>query len=414
MNIFSTLEAQCRRSLLILFAAGLVFWSSLTSLLPTLAPYIEEMGGSKQQVGIVMGSFAIGLLLSRPKLGYLADYKSRKLVVIVGTSVAAIAPLGYLFIHSIPLLIALRIFHGVSIAAFTTGFMALVTDLSPIDKRGEVIGYMSLTTPIGMAFGPALGGFIQASAGYTPLFLFASGLGLLATICAIPVKESPRLPVVNPDRNQSPLKAIGQLLVGPRLRIPTLLLLLVGFCFGSITTFMALFIKSTGVDLNPGWFFTTAAIASFMTRFVTGKASDRYGRGLFITGSLIIYTLSMFAIFMAKSSQSFLVAGFLEGIGYGTFLPIIIALISDRSLPNERGQVFSVSISGMDLGIAMAGPILGSIIDEIGYSGGFLIAGVVMLVAVMIFITQSGKDLAHSLRFATGRERDIYALETKD
>lgn len=414
MNIFSTLEAQYRRSLLILFVAGLVFWSSLTSLLPTLAPYIEEMGGSKQQVGIVMGSFAIGLLLSRPKLGYLADYKSRKLVVIVGTSVAAIAPLGYLFIHSIPLLIALRIFHGVSIAAFTTGFMALVTDLSPIDKRGEVIGYMSLTTPIGMAFGPALGGFIQASAGYTPLFLFAGGLGLLATICAIQVKESPRLQVGKPDRNQSLLKAIGQLLVGPRLRIPTLILLLVGFCFGGITTFMALFIKSTGVDLNPGWFFTMAAIASFMTRFVTGKASDRYGRGLFITGSLIIYTLSMFAIFMAKSPQSFLVAGFLEGTGYGTFLPIIIALISDRSLPNERGQVFSVSISGMDLGIAMAGPILGSIIDEIGYSGGFLLAGIVMLVAVMIFITQSSKDLFHSLRFATGRERDIYALETKD
>ncbi len=413
MNIFSTLEAQCRRSLLILFVAGLVFWSSLASLLPTLAPYIEDLGGSKQEVGIVMGSFAIGLLLSRPKLGYLADYHSRKLVLIIGTSVAAIAPLGYLVVHSIPLLIALRIFHGVSIAAFTTGFMALVTDLSPVDKRGELIGYMSLTTPIGMAVGPALGGFLQAKAGYTPLFLVAGGLGLLATICAIQVKEAKRVQVLHEERSQSSLKAIGQLLVSPRLRIPTLVLLLIGFCFGAVTIFMALFIRATGVDLNPGWFFTAAAMSSFMVRFVTGKASDRYGRGLFIMGSLIIYAVSMWMISQAKSPQVFLLAGFLEGAGSGILLPMLIALISDRSLPNERGQVFAISISGLDLGIAIAGPILGSFFDQLGYSGSFLLGAVMMLIAAVIFITQSSKDLSHSWRFATGRERDLYAVEIK-
>ena len=414
MNIFSTLEAQSRRSLLILFVAGLVFWSSLASLLPTLAPYIEDLGGSKQEVGIVMGSFAIGLLLSRPKLGYLADYNSRKLVVIIGTSVAAIAPLGYLVVHSIPLLIALRIFHGVSIAAFTTGFMALVTDLSPVDKRGELIGYMSLTTPIGMALGPALGGFLQAEAGYTPLFLVAGGLGLVATICAIQVREPQRLQVLKSQTTQSTFKVIWQLLVSPRLRIPTLVLLLMGFCFGAVTTFMALFIRATGVDLNAGWFFTAAAIASFLVRFVTGKASDRYGRGIFITGSLIIYAVSMWMISQATSPQVFLLAGFLEGAGNGTFIPMMIALISDRSLPNERGQVFAISISGMDLGIAIAGPILGSVFDQLGYSGSFLLAAVVMWVAVIIFITQSSKDLSHSLRFATGRARDLYAVGNRE
>lgn len=412
MNIFSTLEAQCRRSLLSLFVAGLVFWSSLASMLPTLAPYIEDLGGSKEEVGIVMGSFAIGLLISRPKLGYLADYNSRKLVLIIGTSVAAIAPLGYLVVHSIPLLIALRIFHGVSIAAFTTGFMALVTDLSPVDKRGELIGYMSLATAIGMAVGPAVGGFLQAEVGYTPLFLVAGGLGLLATICAIQVKEAQRVQVLHEGRSQSSLKAIGQLLVSTRLRIPTLVLLLIGFGFGAITTFIALFIRATGVDLNPGWFFTAAAMSSFMVRFVTGKASDRYGRGLFITGSLIIYAFSMWMISQAQSPQVFLLAGFLEGAGSGTLLTMLIALISDRSLPSERGQVFAISISGMDLGIAIAGPILGSFFDQLGYSGSFLLAALLMLVAVIIFITQSSKDLSHSWRFATGRERDIYAVDT--
>lgn len=84
-----------------------------------------------QQVGLVMGAFAIGLILSRPMLGKLADQRSRKLVVLIGMAVVAIAPLGYLFVDSIPLLLVIRAFHGICIAAYTAGNSALIVDLSP-------------------------------------------------------------------------------------------------------------------------------------------------------------------------------------------------------------------------------------------------------------------------------------------
>ena len=116
----------------------------MASLLPTLPLYIEHVGASKQQIGIVMGSFAIGLLLCRPYLGRMADERGRKLVLIIGVLAAALAPLGYAVVKSIPLLMALRAFHGISIAAFTTAYSALVTDIAPPDKRGEIIGNMSL------------------------------------------------------------------------------------------------------------------------------------------------------------------------------------------------------------------------------------------------------------------------------
>ncbi|HBL10142.1 MAG TPA: MFS transporter [Cyanobacteria bacterium UBA11162] len=410
MKSFSTIEAQQRQNLLILFAAALLFWSSLASMLPTLPPYIEDVGGTKQQVGLVMGCFAVGLLLFRPTLGHLADYRSRKLVVIIGTTVAGIAPLGYVVVHSIGGLMLLRAFHGISIAAFTTGYMALVTDLSPVEKRGELIGYMTLATPLGVAIGPALGGFLQAGAGYTSLFLFSGGLGLLATLCSTQVSEPKRVEVSEPKTAPPLLKLIWQLLVSSRLRIPALVLLLVGLAFGSITTFIALFIRETGVNLNPGWFFTAAAIASFIIRLVIGRASDRYGRGLFITGSLVCYGLSMIMISQAQSPQAFLVAGFFEGAGAGALLPLMIALISDRSSASERGQVFAISVSGFDLGIAIAGPVFGSLADSIGYQGIFALTAALTFLALIIFITQSSKDLSHSLRFATGRERDLYAI----
>lgn len=160
MKVFSTLEKPVRRNLVILFAAGLLFWSSMASLLPTLPAYVEDIGGTKQEIGTVMGAFAIGLLLFRPRLGQMVDRQSRKAVLLLGIVLAAIAPLGFLFVKSIPLLIALRAFHGISIAAFTTAYSTLVVDFSPPAQRGEVIGYMSLVQPIGVALGPAVGGLL--------------------------------------------------------------------------------------------------------------------------------------------------------------------------------------------------------------------------------------------------------------
>jgi len=413
VKVFSTLEPQPRKNLLVLFAAGLLFWSSLTSLLPTLPLYVEDVGGTKQQIGFVMAAFAIGLLLCRPTLGKLADNRSRKLVVLIGVAVVAIAPLGYLFVKSIPLLLVLRAFHGISIAAYTTGSSALIVDLSPVDKRGEVIGYMSLTNPIGMAIGPAMGGFIQAKAGYPPLFICSFALGTLAFLCASQVTEPRSISTSKTDTISVKPESdkFWRLLASPRLRIPALVMLLIGLVFGAVATFVALYIREAKIDFNAGWFYSAAAMSSFLIRLVTGKASDRYGRGIFISASFVFYTLGMFMLSVAHTPVYFLLAGLLEGAASGTLIPIMIALISDRSYPHERARIFALCIGGFDLGIALAGPIFGAFAEQIGYQGIFSLTSGLALLALIVFVTQNSKDLAHSLRFATGRGRDLYAVD---
>lgn len=409
MNVFRTLDAGLRRNLLILFSAGLLFWSSLASLLPTLPLYIEDVGATKQQIGFVMGCFAIGLLLFRSLLGRLADEHSRKLVLLIGMAAVAIAPLGYLVVKSLGLLMVIRAFHGISIAAFATGYSALVADIAPAKNRGEVIGYMSLVNPIGLAIGPALGGFLQAGVGYTALFLLSAGLGFLGLFCTLQIRNPPKQSSQESNFSTSN-NQFWQLLPNPRIRIPALILLLIGLAFGALSTFVPLFIKSAGVDLNAGLFYTAAAISSFSVRLVTGRASDRYGRGLFITLSLILYTVSMLMLWTAHSSVDFLLAATIEGAGAGILIPMIAAMIADRSLPQERGRLFSASMIGFDVGIAIAGPVLGSIADQVGYRQIFGFASALTFLAIIVFLTQSSKDLPHSLRFALGRGRDVYAL----
>ena len=408
IKTLKTLEPAKLKNMLILFAVGLSFWTSMTCLLPTLPGYIEDSGGTPQQVGFVMGCFAIGLLLSRTWLGQVADRRSRKLVVLIGTTVVAVAPLGYLFVQTIPGLMAVRAFHGVSIAAFTTGYSALVVDLAPTKQRGEVIGYMSLVVPIGMAVGPAVGGFLQAGAGYVPLFIVSAGAGILALILATQVKEAARQ--VSGAQNSQPSRSFWQLFRSPSLLVPAVVLSLIGLVFGALVSFLPLYVRATEVELNAGLFYSAAAIASFSVRIFAGKASDRYGRGLFITVSLICYAVSMLLLRVAQTPAAFIIAAAVEGSGAGLLLPTMIALISDRSYSTERGRVHALCLGGFDIGIAIAGPILGSLTATFGYQGIFSIAAGLAALALFVFLTQSSKNLGYSLRFALGREKDIYVL----
>ncbi len=410
MNTLNQLEPQQRRSLLVLFFTGLLFWISIAILLPTLPDYLDTVGFKQQQVGLIIGAFAIGLLATRPIVGKLVDIKGRKLVLLIGTAVVAIAPLGYLAFTSMPLLMVVRVFHGISIAAFTTAYSALVVDLAPPKQRGEIIGLMSLTNPVGVALGPAIGGYLQVLGLYSTIFWIAIGCGTISFIAAT------QLPNRRIERNLEETEpvagiSIWKILTNPALGIPALVLLLIGFPFGAIHTFLPLYIKTLHIDFNPGLFYTIAAMASFSSRSVIGTRSDLYGRGIFIAGSLCCYTAGLACLATAHSQTSFIFGAILEGLGSGTLMPMTVALVADRSLPQQRGQVLSICITGLDLGIAIAAPVFGLIAKDLGYPGIFTIGTGMAASAIIVFTVWGNRSLRHSIGFSLGRDRDVYMIK---
>lgn len=484
-----------------LFVAGLLFWGSMSMLLPTLPLYLNDRGGKLQEVGLVIGAFAIGLLCFRPWLGKAADDQGRKPVLLVALGVAATAPVGYLVMKSLPLLIAWRTYHGLAVAGFTIAYLAWVVDLVPPSQRGEIIGYMTLVNPLGLAIGPAIGGFLLEARGYPFLFCSASLLGMMGFCLASTVQEECSYPLsvrhsaedsmdngrgetientppkpkhkvkpkVNPKVKPKAqklkrswrwlrlfllplggqvlgfmlllgsvpilveslglsaylvwfflpfygLSAIlglnlhpGSLLWRPGIRVIPLSLLFLGLSFGTVTTFIALFIKTIGFDLNPGWFYTIAAIASFSARLIVGRYSDRYGRGVFLSLSFLLYTLAMVQLAQAKTIVAILAAAAFEGAGFGILIAMVAALVADRCAESERGQVFSICFAGLDVGIATAGPLLGYWVDRQGYPATFQLAALLAALALLIFLLSSNKTLRSSLRFSLGLGPDDYA-----
>ncbi|MEL6351707.1 MAG: MFS transporter [Cyanobacteria bacterium J06627_28] len=457
MNVFLKLNPALQRNLIIFFGASLCFWGGLAGMLPNLALYIGSFGASNQEIGWVMAAFAAGLLCFRPRMSRLTDKKGRKPALLIGVAVIAIAPILYLAVQLAPqttfslpsltlqlpifnreisllgwqlksavlLLVLVRAFHGISVAAFATAYTAAVADMAPPQHRGELISTMSLAGPLGMAMGPALGGYLAGN--FTLAFLAMTAVGTAGTVCILFSQEPPR-PTVEPavsNKNlavqltpnqleQAPKKSplFWRLLFTPPIRVPALMLFMVGIAFGAMVTFVPLYVQARAWDFNIGLIYTVSAIASFSIRTFSGTASDRHGRGRFISLGITLYGLSMLVLALSTGPTTLLLAGALQGAGSGTTIPIISALMTDRAQPHERGLTFGLCLTGFDLGIALAGPLMGRIVDVTGsYALVFGFAGMMTFLGLIIFITTSSKDIPHSVRFALNDGRDVYAVK---
>ncbi len=415
LTTFSSLDTSLRKNLTAVFWTGLFFWSSMASQLPTIPLYIRTLTQSFDEIGLVMGSFAIGLLVCRSYLGKLSDRKGRRYTMKIGLIVAAVVPLCYALSPSIPWLMFFRAVHGISIAAFASSYSALVADLAPIEKRGEVIGYMSLVNPLGLAFGPAIGGLMYEAWGYQPLFISASLLAFAGLLLTTQIETKGNLgdrPLARQIASANTVKAgFWQTFLSPRVRVPSTILLLVGLSFGTLSSFMPILMQQKNITLNAGLFYMAAALSGFIIRFPVGRLSDKWGRGIFISIGIFFYGLSMAIICFAGHNYEFLLSGIAEGIGSGIVIPAIVALIADRTVPQERGYIFGLTWLGFDLGIALAGPIMGKLIGLVGITDIFAIATGLCLLGIVVFATQYNKTISESFKFAIGRAIDHHAIK---
>ncbi len=154
------------RDFLLLCLSTFLFSGSMFLLFAVLPLFVvEELGGTESQVGLIMGTFAAAALLSRPGSGWLVEALSRKAGLSLGALIYVLAPLLYIQAQSVSVMLGLRFFHGIGIAAYTTASSVLVADLSPPARRGEAMGYYGMALNLSMAIGPALGAALTGHLG---------------------------------------------------------------------------------------------------------------------------------------------------------------------------------------------------------------------------------------------------------
>jgi MFS family permease len=153
--------------------------------LAAVVPAIQKdfPGASDAQVGLLFSAFLVSYMLAAPVFGWLADRYSRWKLVGVGvilwslasgaSGLAGVYPLadvrlpdwlpavgGQVLVGGVLSILIARLFVGVGEAAYGPAAPTILSDLFPVEKRGQIISWFYVAIPVGSALGYLLGGMV--------------------------------------------------------------------------------------------------------------------------------------------------------------------------------------------------------------------------------------------------------------
>ncbi len=317
-------------------------------IIPELPAYLSSLGGEDYK-GLIISLFTLTAGLSRPFSGKLADKIGRVPVMIFGAFICFLVSLIYPLIASVSGFLLLRFIHGFSTGFTPTGTSAYVADIIPFNRRGEAMGIQSLFGSLGMAAGPALGGYIASKWGINPLFYTSAFTAVLSILVIIRLKETLNNTEV---LTRSHFKLNRHEIIEKRVLVPSLVLFLTVFSFGIVLTIIPDYSEYLGIE-NKGIFFAVFTLASLGIRVIAGKTSDRYGRIPVMKAACFSMVVAMLIIAFAQTKNMLLFGGVVFGCSVGMNSPTISAWTIDLSLDKFRGRALATMYIALEAGIGI-------------------------------------------------------------
>ena len=156
------------------------------SVLNVALPAIRSSyGAGAQDVQWVVNAFLLPLSALLLLGGALGDHFGRRLLLVVGTSLFAIASLVCALAPSLPLLLAARAAQGIGAALLLPNSLALLNAAYSGEKRGRAVGIWAAAGAAAAAVAPLLGGWLVGTVGWPAIFYINLPLALGAILLAL-------------------------------------------------------------------------------------------------------------------------------------------------------------------------------------------------------------------------------------
>ncbi|MGH8246052.1 MAG: MFS transporter, partial [Gammaproteobacteria bacterium] len=348
-------------------------------------------------VGIVVAASTItGIFLKFPA-GTLSDLFGRRHLLRIGVVVFAACPFFYLFPHTSWTLVLLRVVHGGATAIFGPVVSAVVSDLAPTYRRGTWLGSYAAAQGGGQAAGQMLGGALLSLGAFQYPFLASAVLGTLAFLLLPRVGASPAS-----VGGTSALKRLRQSL---RAILSDRLILLISLGTagqylgnGALSGFLPLYASQVAglVPWQIGIVFGVQTGSLLAFRPLLGTLSDRLGRAPLMIGGMLTSVLGLLALPALRTLPSLLLFAVIYGAAFAATSATSMAWITDRATRASYGAAHGAYGTIFDMGDASGPIIAGFLIGALGYSAGFRLLAVPMLLiaallALSIGLVRSGR-----------------------
>ncbi|SCX71928.1 Predicted arabinose efflux permease, MFS family [Pseudomonas sp. NFACC32-1] len=354
----------------------------------------EQLGFSAVVAGLTIGSQYLATLLSRPMAGRLSDSVGTKRAIVYGLSGIVLSgglTLLSTLLQSLPLLSLLiliggRLLLGVAQGLIGVGTISWCMGQVGVEHTARSISWNGIASYGAIAIGAPLGVVMVGDLGFASLGV---ALSLLAGGALLLIRNKPSVPVVRGER--LPFRAVFG-----RIAPFGTSLCLASIGYGTLTTFITLFYLSRGWT-GAAWCLTVFGICFILSRLLFISSIGRFGGFNSAIACMSIETLGLVLLWLAPSTGFALVGAGLAGFGLSLVYPAL-GVEAIKQVPNtSRGAGLSAYAVFFDLALAIAGPMMGAVALNLGYSWIFFSAAVLSIsgLALTLLLRQRAGKAAY-------------------
>jgi MFS family permease len=352
-----------------LVGATFLGFLGIGTVLPLLAPHIRyDLGGSDQDVGLVIGIFSFVALLGRLISGPLADRRGRKISFLAGLVCCAIAGGIYLLPMGMAGPYLARVFQGMGEACLYTGAAAWVVELAGIERSAQALGYLSSGIWGGISAGPVVGQWLGT-------FQHAAMMQLAAAVIAFAILTRVREDY-HPEPHPAARKWLPRSILAPGIAIG-----FVNVQYSVVAGFLILHLKAHG---NSGPIaFSAYAGMILLSRFFLGGLPDRIEPYITYFGGILLMAAGLLVLAGGPGPVAAVGATALLGFGFSFPWSSIAATVLRRTPSAERGSAVGILSAFYDLFVGISSFTAGWVAHQFGYAAAFVMAAVALIAAAI-------------------------------
>ncbi|MCH8991211.1 MAG: MFS transporter, partial [Acidobacteria bacterium] len=152
--------------------------------------YVEDLGGSEVEIGLLVAATALAAIAIRPQIGKEMDRRGRRPIVLTGGAINILVLLLYLTINSLgPWVYVVRIFHGFAQAMLFASIFTYAADILPDRHRTQGLALFGISGMLPIALGGLLGDFILARWDFQALFMTSVGFAVVTFALSFSLPE---------------------------------------------------------------------------------------------------------------------------------------------------------------------------------------------------------------------------------
>ena len=370
---------------------------------------VLERTGSAAYAGLVVAAASLPGIVVAPLVGFAIDRFGRRIVSIVSDILSALSVAAFPLVAlvqdiTLPWILALAVLGATFDPAGFTARKSLLPDVAtasrfPLDRLN---GIHEGVFGVGWAIGPALGAVLIGVVGPVQAFWVPFGLFVVAILTIVALRVG--------DAGQEARRAAGEehlgawqgLVLGAKIlwhdralrAITVALMVLAAVYLPTESVVLPAYFQGLGQPTSLGILVSVMSVGTIVGAFGYGWLSRRFTRYQLARAVLVGTSIAIVPLALLPPLPVMIAAGFLLGLAWGPFSPLMNTLVQRRVPADVQGRVYGVQMSLFYAAPPVAFLLTGWSVEAFGVQVTYIaLAGILVATSIGVLFVRSIRDI---------------------